>query len=220
MLIKDISCKIQKQDGYITVAGLPEGEYMLYIPSSSGSMEHIKCTVIQSQVDSSNQALWSNWLLGETKCGKQNGSVLKKPLTISSKSISDDLIQLQIENGTPSKAFVVVTTSTFIPSSNDTLMSQLFDSRPLPRPLPQENATLDSRSIFLGDKRIGEEYQYILNRSRAEKWVGSNLTKPSLLMYPKVGLILFKKYTNHKLIDLISYRKMQQQHPMLDILKE
>jgi hypothetical protein len=190
MLIKDISCKVQKEDGYITVAGLSEGEYMLYIPTSSGSMEHIKCTVIQSQVDNSNQALWSNWLLGETKCGKQNGSVLKKPLTISSKFISDDLIQLQIENGSPSKAFVVVTTSTFIPTFNDTLMSQLFDSRPLPRPISQQNDTLGSRSIFLDDKRIGEEYQYILNRSRAEKWVGSNLAKPSLLMYPKVKLVL------------------------------
>lgn len=198
MLIKDVSCKIQKKDGYITVTGLPEGDYMLHIPSSSGHIEYIKCTVIQDQVDGFNQALWSNWILGETKYGKQNGSVLKKPLTISTESISDDLIQLRVENGSPSKAFVVVTTSTFYPSSNDTLMSQLFDSRPLPHPisanLSQENDALGSRSIFLHDKRIGEEYQYILNRSRAEKWVGSNLTKPSLLMYPKVRLVSFKKY--------------------------
>ncbi|KAI8636911.1 hypothetical protein BD408DRAFT_486588 [Parasitella parasitica] len=184
-LVRDASDKIQKQDGFITVAGLPEGEYMLHIPSSTGGLEYIKCTVIQSLVDGTDQTLWSNWLLGENRYGRQNGSVLKKPLTISSTSISDDAVQLQIENASPSKAFVVVTTSTFIPSSHETLMTHLFNSRPLPQPPCQENDTLGTRSIFLGDKRISEEYQYILNRSRSEKWVGSNLTKPSLLMYPK-----------------------------------
>ncbi|GAN07735.1 conserved hypothetical protein [Mucor ambiguus] len=185
IIVKDVSCKIQKADGYITISGLPEGEYVLHIPSSSGSMNHIECTVIQGHADSAQQALWSNWLFGETKRGKQNGTVLKKPLTISSTSVSDESIQIQVENGSASKAFVVVTTSTFIPSSNDTLLSQLFDTRSLARPLSQQDESISTRSIFLNDKRIGEEYQYILNRSRAEKWVGSNLTKPSLLMYPK-----------------------------------
>lgn len=165
---------------------MAEGNYVLHIPSSSGSMEYIECTVIRNVADNAQQALWSNWLFGESKRGKQNGSVLKKPLTISSTSVSDESIQLQVDNGSSSKAFVVVTTSTFIPSSNDTLMSQLFDSRSLSRPISQQDEFTSTRSVFLNDKRISEEYQYILNRSRAEKWVGSNLTKPSLLMYPKV----------------------------------
>ncbi|CEP11483.1 hypothetical protein [Parasitella parasitica] len=186
ILVENVSDKIQKQDRFITVEGLPEGEYILYVPSSSGSLESIKCTVIQDLAEAcSNRTLWSNWLFGESGHGRQNGSVLKKPLTISSTSVSDDSVEIQVENASPSKAFVIVTTSAFIPSSNDTLMSQLFDSRPLPRPPCQEDEMLNTRSIFLGDKRIGEEYQYILNRSRSEKWVGSNLTKPSLLMYPK-----------------------------------
>lgn len=179
---------IQKGDGYITISGLPEGDYTLHIPSSSGSMEYINCTVIQGLGDGAQQALWSNWLFGETQRGKQNGSVLTKPLTISSKSISDESIQLQVHNGSSAKTFVIVTTSTFIPSSNDTLISQLFDKRSLSRPLLQQDESSSTRSIFLNDKRIGEEYQYILNRARAEKWVGSNLTKPSLLMYPKVNI--------------------------------
>lgn len=187
ILVEDVSDKIQKGDGFITVSGLPEGHYELHIPSSSGSMDYIECTVIQGIVDNNahQQALWSNWLFGETKRGKQNGSILKKPLSISSTSVSDELIQLQVENGSASKAFVVVTTSTFIPSSNDTLISQLFDKRSLAPAVSQQDEFINTRFVFLNDRRIGEEYQYILNRSRAEKWVGSNLTKPSLLMYPK-----------------------------------
>lgn len=194
MLIKDVSDCIQKTESHIVVSGLPEGEYMLYIASQTQGTKQIKCTIIgnQSSQDAldekdKKERLWSDWIIGTDKYAKQNGIVLSRPFDISNVSVSDDAITVQLQNWN-SKAFVVATTNTFIPTSSE-LLKQLIDNRSLIRPLSHEVKSESIKSQFLDDKTLGEEYQYVLNRARAEKWVGNTLTKPTLLMYPKVNLI-------------------------------
>ncbi|KAK9762469.1 hypothetical protein K7432_011754, partial [Basidiobolus ranarum] len=196
MLIENFSDRIEKKDSYIVISGLPEGEYMLYTASVSEGTNQIKCTVIEGQIDSvesqatpgetsKKEHFWSDWIIGNNSYAKQNGIVLHRPLDISDISVSErNDVTIQLQNWS-SKSFVVITTSTFVPTSSESL-AILMNKRSLPRTLAQENRVIsDSKSLFLDDKRLGEEYQYVLNRARAEKWVGSNLTKPTLLMYPK-----------------------------------
>lgn len=196
MLIKNVSDFIQKNVDHVAISGLPEGEYMLYLASNNEGAKQIKCTVINGQADSiksptaesgAQDRFWNNWVIGNNSYAKQNGLVLHQPLDISNVHITDDnkSVTIQLENWS-SKAFIIVTTSTFVPTASESL-KRLMDNRSLTRPFAQDNRVAESKSLFLNDKQLGEEYQYVLNRARSEKWVGSNLTKPTLLMYPKVS---------------------------------
>lgn len=191
MLIEDVSDRIQKTDSHIVVSELVEGEYLLYIASATQGTKQIKCTIISNQFSEialdekdKKERLWSDWVIGSDKYAKQNGIVLSRPFDISNISISDEAITVQLQNWN-SKAFIVATTNTFVPTSSE-LLKQLIDNRSLTRPLAHEIKSESIKSQFLDDKTLGEEYQYVLNRARAEKWVGNSLTKPTLLMYPKV----------------------------------
>lgn len=192
-----MSAFIKRNDNHISISKLPEGEYMLYLGSNVEGRKQIKCSVIFSQIDFNanntasnenniNDYVWRNWIIGKNTYAKQNGIVLQKALKISDIHADDDnkTVIIQLQNWS-SKAFVVVTTSTFVPTSSECL-TVLMNNRSLERPFVHDN-NVTSRSLFLNDKQLGEEYQYVLNRARSEKWAGSNLTKPSLLMHPKVS---------------------------------
>jgi hypothetical protein len=194
-ITEDFSSNLEITPRCIHVKGLAQGKYTLYFTSAEGGLEQIQCTVIDNKVDFSKQDFWSQWVVGTDMCAKQDGKLLQKPLLLTSDGVSNETVRLHIENASP-KAFVVVTLTTFVATRDETLSNWLLGQRFLTRPLPQENGIQSTRSIFLDDKRIGEEYQYILNRARSEQWVGSNLTKPSLLVYPKV------KYTSFSLHSL------------------
>lgn len=188
---------IKKHDDHISVSELPEGEYMLYLVSNIKGGQQIKCSVISGQIDlnasnitsetnSAKDHFWYNWIIGKNRYAKQNGIVLHQALKISDVYADDDNknVIIQLQNWS-SKAFIVMTTSTFVPTSSECL-TVLMNNRSLTKTSVQENNVL-SKSLFLNDKQLGEEYQYVLNRARSEKWAGSNLTKPSLLIHPKVS---------------------------------
>lgn len=184
-IIEDVSSKIEWIDFTMHIRGLGQGNYTLYFPSLEGGLNQIQCTVIDNKTDFSKQEFWSQWLVGADMCAKQNGKVLQQPLEFEECSINSESIDIRIKNASPN-AFLVATVNTFVPTYDETLVNSLLSQRSLTQPLAQANGVQSTRSLFLDDKCIGEEYQYILNRSRSEQWIGSNLTKPSLLVYPKV----------------------------------
>lgn len=195
MLIENVSHLIKKHDDHVAISALPEGEYMLYLVSNNEGEKQIKCTVID-QLDFSHSStsteesdtkdyFWFDWVIGKNTYAKQNGIVLHQALEISDMHTDDsNNVIIHLRNWS-SKAFIVATTSTFVPTSIESL-KRLMNNRSLTRPLAKENMAV-SKSSFLNDKQLGEEYQYVLNRARSEKWVGSNLDKPSLLMHPQVS---------------------------------
>lgn len=148
-------------------------------------MKSITCIVIKPQLKVSERGIWSDWLIGENNYAKRNGNFLHKPLVISETSITDENIQVKLNNWS-SKTFAIVTTSTFVPNASESLYSNIVQKQKLSNSRLRQSRVDSTRSLFLNDKRISEEYQYILNRAKAEKWTGSTLTKPSLLVYPKV----------------------------------
>ncbi|KAL0575649.1 hypothetical protein ABG067_009015, partial [Albugo candida] len=119
MILEDVSDHIEKTDSHIVLSGLQEGEYMLYIASANQGTKQIKCTVIQGRSDNANSedknCLWSDWVIGTDSFAKQNGTVLSRPLDISEISVTDDIISVQLQNWS-SKAYIVATSNTFVPT--------------------------------------------------------------------------------------------------------
>ncbi|KAG2236978.1 hypothetical protein INT48_002047 [Thamnidium elegans] len=191
-LIEDLSDLIQINDSYVSISGLPTGEYMFYFASTNGGESQIKCSVIKGQVNTNEageecdkkELFWSDWVIGSNSYAKQNGTVIQRPLYISDIDVSNsENVTVQLKNWS-AKTFLIVTTSTFVPTNSESL-ARLINGRNLTRPLVQNSGIYQAGSLFLNDKQLGEEYQYVLNRARSEKWVGSNLTKPTLLMFPE-----------------------------------
>lgn len=178
----EIYDKLKKENGYVTIPGLAEGEYKIYTDRSKE--KSISCSVTQS-VNKPNDKLWSNWVVGKRSSIRENGIALQRPLLVSSVTHDADYISLQLENWS-SNTFAIVTTSAFVPQLNHDLRNADSDIKQDSKPLIQHDRSLKTRSIFLQGMQIGEEYQYILNRKKLKKWVGSNLTHPSLLINPKV----------------------------------
>ncbi|ORE06466.1 hypothetical protein BCV72DRAFT_305474 [Rhizopus microsporus var. microsporus] len=172
--------KLKKENGYVTISGLAEGEYKIYTDCSKE--RSISCSVAQS-VSKPNDRLWSNWVVGKRSSIRENGIALQRPLLVSSVTHDTDNISLQLENWS-SNTFAIVTTNAFVPQLSYGLQDADLDIKNS-KPLIQHDRSLKTRSIFLQGMQIGEEYQYILNRKKLKKWVGSNLTHPSLLINPK-----------------------------------
>ncbi|KAG2231590.1 hypothetical protein INT48_003690 [Thamnidium elegans] len=192
-LVIDLSDVIQVNDRHVSISGLPAGEYMFYFASTNGGESQIKCSVIKGQVNmmnevgeecSKNERFWSDWVIGKNSYAKQNGTVIQRPLYISDIDVSNnESVTVQLKNWS-AKTFLILTTSTFVPTNTESL-AHLINGRNLTRPLVLNNGIYQTESLFLDNKQLGEEYQYVLNRARSEKWVGSNLTKPTLLMFPE-----------------------------------
>ncbi|KAI9254122.1 hypothetical protein EDC94DRAFT_524762 [Helicostylum pulchrum] len=192
-LIGDLSDLIKINDSHVSISGLPEGEYMFYFASTNDGESRIKCSVIKGQANmneveeecSKKECFWSDWVIGSNSYAKQNGTVIQRPLYISDIDVSDnESVTVRLKNWS-TKTFLIVTTSTFVPTNTESL-AHLINGRNLTRPLVQNSGIYQTESLFLDDKQLGEEYQYVLNRARSEKWVGSNLTKPTLLMFPEI----------------------------------
>ncbi|CEG71069.1 hypothetical protein RMATCC62417_06860 [Rhizopus microsporus] len=177
----EIYDKLKKENGYVTIQGLAEGEYKIYTDRSKE--KSISCSVTQS-VNKPNDKLWSNWVVGKRSSIRENGIALQRPLLVSSVTHDADYISLQLENWS-SNTFAIVTTNAFVPQLNHDLRNADSDIKQDSKPLIQHDRSLKTRSIFLQGMQIGEEYQYILNRKKLKKWVGNNLTHPSLLINPK-----------------------------------
>lgn len=172
---------------------------MFYYASNNGGENQMKCSVIKGQVDLSKSTdsnencnkkdlFWSDWVIGNNSYAKQNGTMLQRPLYISDIDASDkENVTIQLKNWS-TKTFLIVTTSTFVPTSPEAL-SHILNGHSLARPLVYDNGISETKSLFLNDKQLGEEYQYVLNRARSEKWVGTSLTKPTLLIFPEVSYL-------------------------------
>lgn len=179
---ENVSESIQKENGVVTISGLSKGEYKIFL--GSHNQHFIQCTVVES-MNKPMDKLWTNWVIGQNQCIQQNGAVIQDPLQIASTHCDEDKVVIDLKNWS-SKTFAVVTANAFVPTLHRSLFTRIFDSRHLSVPESQGNMLTNTRSIFLQDKKIGEEHQYIMNRARSEKWAGSNLTHPSLLIHPKV----------------------------------
>jgi hypothetical protein len=215
-VLNNLTSYIQKENGFISIQGLPEGKYKLYLPSTEVGLQHIVCNVIKTQAQVPERGIWSDWILGENKYAKQNGSLLKKPLSISESIVTDKSSIFRLENWS-SNAYAIVMTTTFVPHNDESNYARIVERRRRTYTEVFKNGMKSTRTLFLNDAHISEEYQYILKRAKSEKWVTSNLSKPTLLMYPKVNLSI----GINKIVTVVLnffYRKTLLQTLLLEII--
>ncbi|KAG0175637.1 hypothetical protein DFQ28_006599 [Apophysomyces sp. BC1034] len=188
-IVKDFSDYISQKNDYIEVEGLPKGRYRFYVTTRSARIQQIDCTVAQSLgiAAEKENSHWSGWLFSNGTFLEGSGMITSKNLGIASVDVSKDKVIIQLRHWSESSTFVLVTTSANV-SSSDSLCA-LLTARHINIPLSWY-APLHMPATFQSGGTLCEEQRYIIHREKAEKWIGSTLNKPSLLIHPhKLGAI-------------------------------
>ncbi|ORZ18099.1 hypothetical protein BCR42DRAFT_413153 [Absidia repens] len=194
--IADYTMRLKYTDStVIVVGGLPEGSYRFYL--SRPHVRHdtlIEVTIVKDNRTRQNPTierkkgdLWNDWMINNRIYGKISGDVIKQPLGIDNITITDSSLTLKLNNATTTKypTFAVITTSVFLPPLPDSLYNSQIRNAKNTRPSIKNMNRNGMEHIYLSGRKLGEEYQYILNRAKEDKYVGSTLTEPSLLVNPK-----------------------------------
>ncbi|ORZ25651.1 hypothetical protein BCR42DRAFT_485784 [Absidia repens] len=177
--------------------GLPEGSYNFYL--SSPRQPHVDIipvtivnpssahqqSILSSSADDNSNSLWKKWLIGDRVYGETTGDIVRQPCSIESVKTTDKQLILKLKNETslPS-TFAIITASAFLPPLADSLSTQMGNVQHR-RLLFEKIGRNGLDHIHLTGRKLGEEYQYILNRAKEDKYAGSSLPEPSLLVNPK-----------------------------------
>lgn len=186
MVIKDYTSHVSQTPNCVQVAGLPEGRYIFQL---TGVDHTVTCVVNKAKKTSQQEEegpYWLGLIRGQHLYTQMTGAPTSRPLTIKHLEITDTQVSIQLAHWSPSNTKVYVTTSAFMPPGSSSMHSWV-ESRKLTSP-HEWLMTLSAPCTFLEGRKLSEEFEYILNRAGADKWVGSTLSKPSLLIYPEVTL--------------------------------
>ncbi|ORX58766.1 hypothetical protein DM01DRAFT_1405397 [Hesseltinella vesiculosa] len=177
---EDLTQLLVKKDTLIEIPrGLPKGSYSLFT-----SDKRIELTVLGESVKLNNNPAWKGWVFDDQSYLKPS-HMLTKPLVVDSLKVTRDHVTLQLNKNSP-HCVAVVSANVFLPNLGDSVFSSMgssvdaFQRNSASIYLPQL-----LRSVFLTGRTLSEEHQYILNREKAPKYVGSTLPDPSLLVYPE-----------------------------------
>ncbi|CAO3639136.1 unnamed protein product [Cunninghamella echinulata] len=184
----DFTSRLQcTESGVVIQNGLPEGSFCLYYrPPNNVHGNIIDIKISKNALDYTKQP-WDNWIIGKEVYMEKSGDITQDPLFIGNVNNDKDQIKLQLKGSAASlkKAFVIATLSTFVPTTNCSLASTFSNNYNNHRLEFQKIEDQVSVSNYLSGRKLSEEYQYILNRSKQDKYIGSTLTDPSLLINPK-----------------------------------
>ncbi|KAI9028235.1 hypothetical protein CLU79DRAFT_738363 [Phycomyces nitens] len=216
-ILHDFTDRLVNENGYLKIIGLPEGRFTLYIYSPKKRMEKIILWIFNAKVSSDLAACgsyWSNWILGYSFYAANSPWFTQCPLLISQTILTDRSIVISLDGWTKGKTYALVTTTAFIEETKS-LTKNLVDlgmSDPI-----KYYRNLDTRAVYITGRKLSDEYQYILKRARTEKWVGSSLAKPSLLIYPEVSASATSDYSivkeiekDNAVVENVMYRNMRK----------
>ncbi|KAI9271588.1 hypothetical protein BDA99DRAFT_602382 [Phascolomyces articulosus] len=180
----DFTHKVDVHDTHVAIEGLPEGSYRFFLASKGRTSIQIECIIIASD-GTQQQGHWADWLFGKETYAQTNA---QKPLCIQEVQVTDKQIVVGLLDESDGKkqsstARAIVTATAFVPEKGMSVTRLLHSSNPR----KYIKASLATEATFLTGRTLSEEFEYVLNRARAEKWIGSTLTKPSILVYPDEG---------------------------------
>ncbi|KAI8086266.1 uncharacterized protein BX664DRAFT_298784 [Halteromyces radiatus] len=192
--IIDVSKQLRYSESTVTVVdGLPEGSYCLYI--SRPHLRHvnsIEVKIVDDKKGAMSSSLlmdnnyWKNWMIGDRSYGETTDGLIKRPLCVDKVQSSTEQLTFRLKDWTPSSsAYAIVTSNAFLPSWSDSLFTTQQKNIQNKQLLYQSLGRKGLDHIYLTGRKISEEYQYILNRSKMDKYIGSALPEPSLLVNPK-----------------------------------
>ncbi len=162
---KDWFDKLSANNGFLVVENLPPGDFLLRF-KPDGNVISIR--IAQGQQD-------HDVVLGEYRQLEIRDA---KPLVIQNVSTDEEKLNVQLANVSPMTR-VHVFASRYQPRFNAyTEFSRVKDAD------PWSFQPSIRRSVYMAGRKIGDEYQYILDRKYAKKYAGNMLDRPSLLIAP------------------------------------
>ncbi|GDY07085.1 hypothetical protein LBMAG52_05710 [Planctomycetia bacterium] len=155
------------KNGLITISGLKEGDYDLWLKSLN---RHVRIRIVP----------------GEAKHGYVLGSVRQletkplKALQIESVKADDKDLVIQLSNANKFARVHLFATrfAPAFPAGNH--LAKITQAE------PYAIRTSPAESVYLAGRNIGDEYRYIIDRKYAKKFPGNTLERPSLLLNPWV----------------------------------
>ncbi len=156
---------ITVRNGLVVVQGLARGDYDLLIKDQAAR--------IRLRVAEGTER--DGYVLGDTRQLEVRGA---KPLQIERIDANDKQLTIQLRNATKF-ARVHVWASRYQPAySAFAHLGRVRDMEPFHVELPR------LESLYAEGRDIGDEYRYIIDRKRAQKFPGNMLERPSLLLNP------------------------------------
>ncbi|MCA9173525.1 MAG: hypothetical protein KDB14_03480, partial [Planctomycetales bacterium] len=150
--------------GQLEIAKLPPGDYNLRLKQSGQE--------IQIRVTDGKE-------LTGYALGKNRHLELREPsVAIDSTVINDKTVQVKLVNAGPDTRVHLFATR-FVPA-----FSPYNELAALSRMEASTVSVGPRRSLYIEDRSIGDEYDYILRRQMASKFPGNMLERPSLLLNP------------------------------------
>ncbi|MCE9583425.1 MAG: hypothetical protein K8T20_13145 [Planctomycetes bacterium] len=156
---------LSRKDGYLDVAGLPAGDYLLFLKRDA--------TAITVRVVPGEDR--GGWVAGEKRHVERRNS---RPLQVSGVAVGKADIKITVGNAND-RTRVHVFGTRFVPSYNS------FDEfGRLPVAGARAVELWKAPSHYVAGRDIGDEYRYILERKQSAKFAGNMLARPGLLLNP------------------------------------
>ncbi len=156
---------IRLQDGLLVIAGLPAGDFDLWL-KTTGIRISLRVSAGQKQ---------GAWLVGPARLLETSRLA---PLQIASLEPEAGKLRIRLTNRSKFTR-VHVFASRMQPEYS--AFEQLARVR---APGLMAFTPSQVQTLYLTGRQIGDEYSYILNRQRGRKWPGNMLERPSLLLNP------------------------------------
>ena len=163
--VQDRLGALSVKDGFLQIQDLPAGDYDLLLKDSG---THIAVRLTQGKEAEGHVLSRDRHLQVRTS----------KPLQIESVEAKRDEVRIQLANATKFSRVHVVATR-YLPEYP---FYDSVDAVDVPSPFVITVPKIES--IYLGERDIGDEYRYIIERKYAKKFPGNLLKRPSLLLNP------------------------------------
>jgi len=151
--------------GSLRVGKLPAGDYDL-LHKTTGS--RIQLRVTDGQIA-------AGYALGNQRYLELRGD---KPLQIANISTAEKKISVKLQNATKFARVHVFATHYYPAFSAFARLDRVHDIEPTRMTYPRRE------SLYAEGRKIGDEYQYIINRRLASRFPGNMLQRPELLLNP------------------------------------
>lgn len=163
--VRDHFTALSRTDGYLDVAGLPAGDYELFLKRDQTS---IAIRVVPG-------ADRAGWITGDKRHIERRNA---RPLQIAGVTAGEQELTVTLGNAGELTRIHVFATR-FVPSWSS---ANAFSRGAVPGGRAVE--VFRAQSNYVSGRDIGDEYRYILERRQAKTFAGNMLARPGLLLNP------------------------------------
>lgn len=162
--VQDCSTALSIDPGILRLSGLKAGDYQLFVKDLQ--------KIVDIKVAGGTPV--SSWVLSKRRLLELSR---RKVISVKKVDRSDSTLVASLNNVTANTRVHVLATH-FYPEERLSSTFRLYFTAPRTRPGRQD------LSQFISGRDIGDEYRYIIDRKRAEKFPGNMLKRPGILINP------------------------------------